>query len=138
MFRGEEDGRTMKFKKGEILEHVKRNKGQHAKIFAEAIEGYRKKAVDILNKNIAAIKEGRIIRSSISIPPPENHIKDYEVVASMLEMTTEDVVELNGIEFRRYVKDDWEWKGSFINSNSAYSSTAASAAQANDAEGLVH
>jgi hypothetical protein len=55
---------------------------------------------------------------------PVDQTREYNKVIRMLEMSTEDVIELQEHEFSQYVLDDWGWKGQFLASNSAYSSTA--------------
>jgi hypothetical protein len=60
----------------------------------------------------------------VSLPFPEDHTKDYDHIIAMVEMSVDDLFELNQNDFARYVLDDWEWKAAFTQSVMAY--TAAS------------
>jgi hypothetical protein len=51
---------------------------------------------------------------------PEDHSRDYDKAIRLVEMSAYDKISLNEDEFNRYVMNDWEWKSSFLVSNSAY------------------
>jgi len=38
----------------------------------------------------------------------------------MLELSVEDVIEIDDTTFNQLVLDDWNWKDNFISSNSLY------------------
>jgi hypothetical protein len=44
----------------------------------------------------------------------------------MLEMDTNDTVDLTSHEFNQYVRNQWGWQGRFLQTNAVYSATAAS------------
>lgn len=58
---------------------------------------------------------------------PENHTDDYQGTIKRLELCVEDQVELDSIEFDKYVRNKWEWRDSFLSSNTGYVSSYASA-----------
>lgn len=109
----------------DLLEVIKKNREQHTKIFEEAVEGYRTQAIKMLEAHIQRVKTGNLIEVSVRIPRPEDHTLDYDRVIRMLEMTSTDPITLSEHEFAEYVMDDWNWKRHFLESNSAYSTTAA-------------
>jgi len=51
---------------------------------------------------------------------PETHADDYIGTIRRLELCVETEVELDTQEFDRYVRNKWEWRDSFICSNSGY------------------
>lgn len=51
---------------------------------------------------------------------PENHEDDYIGTIRRLELCVEPQVELDVLEFDKYVRNKWEWKNAFITTNSAY------------------
>ena len=116
--------RTLKFKKASLLEKIKENRESHRRIFLEALDGYRRKASAILENNLKDLRENRKISSVIKIPVPKDQTRQYDRVISMLENTIQDEIELTGLEYGRYVQDDWEWKEEFLISNATYSETA--------------
>jgi len=114
----------VKVNRNELLDVVRKNREQHRKIFEEAIEGYRSAAIKELDAMLNEAKAGKRIRRTDSLVEPVDQTREYNKVIRMLEMSTEDVIELQEHEFSQYVLDDWGWKGQFLASNSAYSSTA--------------
>lgn len=114
----------MKFKKTYLLGEITKNRKQHREIFEEAIEGYRKKAVEELNAHIERIKRGEVIAVRVYYPQPEDHTKDYDRLLEMIKMTTEDEINLTETQFAQYVQDDWSWKHQFLTTNSSYSDMA--------------
>lgn len=51
---------------------------------------------------------------------PESHADDYIGTIRRLELCVEEKVELDTQEFDRYVRNKWEWRDSFLNSNTGY------------------
>ena len=117
---------SIKVKKSELLDVLKKNRGNHRIIFLEASEGYRAAAIEELDKMLADAKAGRKIRRSLTLVEPQDQTRDYDRAIRMLEMSTDDVIELEEHDFAQYVLDDWSWKRQFLLSNSTYSPTATS------------
>jgi hypothetical protein len=112
--------------KQEILGIIRKNREAHKAIFAEAVEGYRKKAVELLERRIAEVKEGRFF-TYVQMTQPEDHTWDYDRILKMLEHHHGEEIALIEADYAMYVLDDWQWKRQFLASNSAYSGTAAAA-----------
>src|SRR5262249_5206495 len=116
---------TMKFDKSKLLEILKENRTAHRKIFEEACEGFKAKAISLLEEKLAMAKNGSRLAVYVSLPQPVDQTKEYDRAIRMLELTTEDIVSLDESDFAQYVMDDWAWKQQFLTSNSSYSGTAA-------------
>lgn len=116
---------SIKVKKEELLNVLRENRTKHRQIFEEAIEGYRKTVIAEFERRLDDAKAGRKIDIRFTLPQPVDQTKDYDRAIGMLEMTIDDVIHLEEIEYRQYVMDDWSWKQSFLTSNSTYSGTAA-------------
>lgn len=114
-----------KVEKGWLLATVQKNADEHQDIFLEAVEGYRNEAVKQLEAHIERIKGGKLERVYVSLPQPENHIRDYKRVLDMISRNVDTVIELSEQDYASYVLDDWQWKRQFLASNSAYSVTSA-------------
>lgn len=112
-------------RKSELIEIVQTNRDQHKAIFDEAVEGYRAKAVGLLEGHIQRIRTGKLERVYVMLPEPENHTRDYDRVLSMLKMDVNETVTVDEQSYQSYVLDDWAWKRQFLTSSSAYSETAA-------------
>lgn len=111
--------------KKELLDALMTNREQHRRIFEEACEGYRAKAVDILEQNIANIKVRKLERIHVNLPVPEDHTKDYDRVIRMVEMHQGESLELDQEHFAQYVMDDWGWRTSLLDTALFYGSETA-------------
>ena len=111
-------------RKDDLAKAVQANRDEHRKIFEEAVDGYKKRAVQLLEEHIARIRTGKLERVAVSMPVPEDHTHDYDRVLKMLEMSTADEIELDEHRFAQYVMDDWQWQRQFLTDSSAYSAMA--------------
>jgi len=111
--------------KAEALAILRKNRAEHHDIFLEAVEGYKKEAVRLLEDHIKAIKEGKVRIVQVFLPQPVDYTKDYDRAIKMLEMSVNTNVELDDKSFQQYIMDDWSWKDQFIAANSTYSGKAA-------------
>lgn len=117
--------KAMKVDKAELLNILQKNRDKHRAIFEEALEGYKKEVIALLEKKLATVKRGKIVSHIIRLETPRDQTKDYDRVIGMLNMSTETEVELTEQDYSQYVLDDWTWKNQFLHSNSFYSKTAA-------------
>ncbi len=115
---------NVKIKRLELLAIVKENRAQHRKIFEEAIVGYREQAIKELEVHIQEARDGKRVKRSVSIPEPIDQTREYDKAIRMLELSVDDVIELDHHGFSNLVLDDWHWKQNFIVANSTYSKTA--------------
>ncbi len=51
---------------------------------------------------------------------PENHLEDYNRVIDMLDFSVADKVSLSSTDFDAYVRNNWTWRSSFLNTNAGY------------------
>jgi len=117
--------RPIKVNKTVLTKKLQENRATHRQIFEEAVKGYRDVAIKQLEEHIERIRSNnKVIRVSVYITPPEDHTDDYDTALEMLNMCVDSVIEIDETTFRNYVRDDWEWKHSFILTNSAYSLSA--------------
>lgn len=109
---------------------LQENADSHRAIFEEAVEGYRSKALEELQGRIEAIKSNhnKPVQVYVHLTAPEDHTRDYEDVIELIGMSEQPTIELNEVDFKQYVKDDWGWKKQWLGSNKMYSQTAASLA----------
>lgn len=107
-------------KKAELLEKITTNRDNHHSIFLQAVEGFQKQAIELLEDKIESLKKGSEIDLWIRLPEPEDRTQDYDRVISMLEMNEGELIELTEQEFANYVMDDWDWKRQWVATNTAY------------------
>lgn len=109
--------------KVKLLNIVEKNREEHEKLYAEAVEGFKKKRLDCLNRLADRAEKGELtldIAALWALTQPQKHTKDYDRVINMLKQHTKDEVELTNADFGRYVEDEWGWKENFTNVTSAY------------------
>ena len=111
---------AIKVKKEKLLTILKENMERHKKIFLDALKGYRKIVIEILDKNIAKAKSGGKIITYVSLKEPVDQTQDYERVIGMLQMADDIIVELSEADYTRYVLDNWSWSEQFYTTNSGY------------------
>lgn len=124
-----------RIEKVQLLEVLASNRAKHRAIFEEAVEGYRKKAIAMLNENLDAIKANKNHRVGVYLQVPEDHTRDYDRIIKMVNMSTDNEIVLQETDFKSYVMDDWQWTQQFLTSNAVYSASATDMLQARQAEG---
>lgn len=117
--------KTVTVVKADLVKRIEKNRAGHRKIFEEAVEGYKKEAVKLLEQHIKRIQTGKLEEVAVRLPQPRDHTSDYDRVLEMLAMHVEDQIEIDEDAFASYVMDDWSWKQQFLATNAAYSATAA-------------
>ena len=110
----------VKVKRADLLARVRTNRDAHRTLFLKAQEGYRKLVIEELDRMLKDAKDGLSIRRSVTLTEPSNHIKDYDRVITMLEMSVDDTVTLDAHDFDRYVMDNWDWSRFALATNTAY------------------
>jgi hypothetical protein len=118
--RKEQQVRTVKVEKEDMLERVRANRSTHRAVFEQALEGYRARMIAELERRIRDLKRGRRIDHYVGLPEPEDHTQDYDRVIAMAEMSVDAVVELEAGDFATFVLDQWQWKQSFTETTSHY------------------
>lgn len=111
--------KTVKVKKLDLLEIIRKNRHEHRAKYNKAFEGYRKECIIALEANLEALRQGKSV-VHFTERPPEDHTADYDRAIAMLDMSVDDVVEIFSREFQEYVQDDWDWKEEWMASNSKY------------------
>lgn len=113
---------TVTIKKDDLIEKIRANMGTHRSTYEKAVEVFEKEQKRLLAEMLRKAERGNPFdRLALSrLPVPEDHTRDYEVALEMLEWEVGDTVELDHTDFRRYVRDEWEWRASFAANTQAY------------------
>jgi uncharacterized beta-barrel protein YwiB (DUF1934 family) len=112
---------SVKINKNKLLDIVRENKEKHIKEFNEAVEDFKKAVIKISEENIALVKEGKIELKTIPTKPI-SYETSYTRAIRMLELSVDVEIELALHDFDQLVQDEWQWKQSFLTSNSTYKS----------------
>ena len=106
-----------------LLETLKANRDNHAKLYAEAAVGYQKKAIAALQEKIKELQHEPVSLYFLQLNPPTDYTDHYNRAIRMLERTLDTDVTLDQQQFAQYVDDEWEWAKAWVTSNSSYSSS---------------
>lgn len=116
---------SVKIRRNELLTIVRENKEKHIKEFNEAVEDFKKAVIKITEENLELAKTGNLdeIAKIKAIPTkPISYETSYTRAIRMLELSVETEIELDIHDFDQLVQDEWQWKQSFLTSNSTYKS----------------
>lgn len=115
--------RFVKINKKELLDIVRANKVTHVAEYNEAIEGYKNTVLKIAKDNLKLAKTGDVnaFAKMVQRPtPPTSYETEYNRAIRMLELSVDDVIELEEDTFGQLVLDEWVWKHSFLAATSMY------------------
>ena len=110
--------------KDELLVKLEENRAKHREIYEEAVVGYRKCVIEMLEERLDEIKDGGKINMSFAVVEPQNHTREYDIAIEMVKMAVDDTIELDQHQFQNYVMDEWNWTQNFLYCNANYSQTA--------------
>jgi hypothetical protein len=112
-----------------LIETLKENKESHVKLFAETHQAWRdaleRKIQDVNREAQAGASDEDITKglqkiSMIQRDKPECRADDYDSVIAMLELHTDNTIELDQTDVERFVRDKWDWKDQLEFLNSSY------------------
>lgn len=117
--------RDVKMNKVELLEIVRANKEKHVREFKESVEDYTKAALKIAQANLELAVTGDLeqIAKIKSLPAKPTSYEDaYTRAVRMLELSVDEVIEIEEHIFNQLVLDEWSWKQNFTASATLYKS----------------
>lgn len=115
--------KTVKLNKAELLDIVRANKEKHIAEYAESVDDYKAAAVKLAKDNLKLANTGALDRIGAmnSMPSaPVSYEDSYSRAIRMLELSVDDVIELEEQIFNQLVLDEWTWKRQFVASASLY------------------
>lgn len=115
--------RDVKLNKTELLDIVRANKEKHIKEFNEAVEDYKKAAIKLAEENLTLAQSAdldKIARIRAMPSKPTSYEDSYTRAIRMLELSVEDVIEIEEQIFNQLVLDEWTWKHNFAVSSALY------------------
>lgn len=108
---------TVKIKKEDLLKSIKANRDKHALEYDKAKNGFRKLLEKELRGKLNAIVESKNVKLAFKSVKPISHLKEYDDVIGMLELSTDTEFEINHQQYKQYVKNEWEWERMWYASN---------------------
>jgi hypothetical protein len=124
------NSKTVNVNKSELISKLKNNLKQHKEDYKEAVAGYKIKVEADFAKALENAKKHtaeQLVEMSLSINcfPPGSHENEYNEIIMMLEMSVDEVIQLDGQSFRQYVMNEWSWSKAFTATANMYKNIAA-------------
>lgn len=113
--------RDVKLNKTELLGIVRANKEKHIKEYKEALQDFKLAVIKVCNENMELAEAGKVELKAMP-PKPYSYEDSYTRAIRMLELSIDDVIEIDEHTFNQLVLDEWQWKQAFSTSNSTYKS----------------
>ena len=116
---------AVKINRIELLNIVRENKAKHVSDFNESVEDYKKAVLKIATDNLTLANSAdleQIARIRVVPQKPVSYEQNYNRAERMLELSVEEVIEVEEDVFNQLVLDEWAWKNSFVASASLYKS----------------
>jgi len=111
-----------------LLDIVRGNLVKHVAEYNEAVEDYKVLAVKLTKENLAFAKVGTLesIAKVKSLPAaPTSYESNYHRAIRMLELSVEEIIDVEEDVFNQLVLDEWQWKNNFAASNNFYKTSLA-------------
>lgn len=104
----------------EIITHLKANLEKHKADYELAVEKFYETAEKQLRASIKQLKDrpNKDVRVTMSFPV--TYETSYQTAIEMLEMSVDDNITLSRDMFVKFIKDEWEWKNSFVSGTLSY------------------
>ena len=123
---------AVKINRQKLLNIVQENMIKHVAEYNEAVADHLALSIKVSKENIALakatlklIEDGKMdkVTSFKSLPQkPTSYEDNYKRAIRMLELSVEDVIEVEEDVFNQLVLDEWVWKRAFTVANTMYKS----------------
>lgn len=116
---------SVKIDRKQLLSIVSENQKKHVAEYLEAVEDYKAAALKLSQQNLKLAKSGDLAKLAQikSLPQkPASYEDNYTRALRMLELSVEDVIEVEEHIFNQLVLDEWGWKQQFTAMAATYKS----------------
>lgn len=123
---------SIKMNRQELLKIVRDNKEKHEADFVETVADHAAAMIKIAEKNVRialanrkSVKAGlhaKIVNPQGYLNAPKSFAVEYGRAIRMLELSVEDVIDVEEDVFNQLVLDEWSWKNSFVGTQALYKS----------------
>jgi hypothetical protein len=114
---------SVKIDRMELLTIVRENATKHVAAYDEAVEDYKAAVLKIAQNNLKLAKTGELesFAKIKAVPqPPQNYASSYTRAIRMLELSVEEVIDVEQDTFNQLVLDEWVWKHNFVATSAMY------------------
>ncbi len=114
---------AIKMNRLELLEIVKQNKEKHIAEFIEAVADYKALVLKVAQANLKLAKTEDLeeFKKMKAMPSsPTSYEDSYRRAIRMLELSVEEIIEVEEDVFNQLVLDEWSWKRGFTAATMSY------------------
>lgn len=111
--------KTITVSKDELISKITVNLDKHQEEYNQSIIDRKAYAIEVLTEQLAESKDGNV-PEILTFDKVPNHSSEYETVIEMLTMSVDEEIEITYEQFKRYVRDEWEWKTEFLTVSGMY------------------
>jgi hypothetical protein len=103
---------SVKVKKNELLSVLQENLTKHKDDVLDGLELRREEMKEYFTAKLEKMDSNNKYnpKENINFRMPVDSSKDYEKAIRMIEMTQDEIIELDENQFDKLVMDNWEWK----------------------------
>lgn len=112
--------------KQRLLQALKKNLAKHEDELARMLIQYRNETITKLQDALEVFNKYRETKDQPLLKLPEfprkpaNHIDDYLRAIEMVEMSVDEIIELDSRDFSQLIMDEWAWKSEFELTKAVY------------------
>jgi len=114
------NNKVFSFPKDKLIEEITKNRDNHRAAFEAALGAYRDEVIKVLKEQLDQAERGERIPRGHGLTCPQDMTREYNQILAILDMTTDDEIELTQQEFACYVLDQWHWKQQFATTANSY------------------
>lgn len=116
---------AIKIDRVQLLGIVTENQKNHIAAYEESVADYKAGVLKLMASNLKLAKTGDLeqIAKIKNIPAkPISYEQNYSRAIRMLQLSVEEVIEVEEDVFNQLVLDEWAWKTNFVAAGSLYKS----------------
>lgn len=103
----------LKYKRSDILFKLNDNRAKHKDDYNNVMKVFKESVVSELQEALELAEAGVEYRLVLKQTKPVNYLDNYDRAIVMLEMSSQEEIQLTEKEFDQYVLDNWGWKHIF-------------------------
>ena len=108
----------------ELIDIVTKNMSSHITEFNTAFKAYSIKLLVVVENLRRSIIEGKtdfMFDDIFNLPRPTSHEEEYRNTLHLLKNHKGTTIELNTVDYKQYVLDEWNWTRNFKGVSATYS-----------------
>lgn len=102
----------------ELLNKLQKNMLKHVDEFNKAMAQFRIDVIEEMKENLDVAQNGGVLRLMLQKHnnPPRSYEHEYKKAIAKYEMSVDETVYLDDVQFQQFVLDIWQWSNSTSNS----------------------